>query len=118
MLIIIGLSAGLYLWVRHSAVLVGWGSLPFDSGRWKAVDPRDWDSVRGKMVRSLVRDHRLKGMTRSQVIQLLGHPDGSSRATKFIYILGAYSGFGIDYDVLELEFDAAGRARKWRIYQT
>jgi hypothetical protein len=110
----------------------GWGDLPFDQKQWKAGKTNHPDNIRGKMVRSLVRHEQFRGKTRAEVVELLGPPDGANHrinddlfvpdavaaeATEFDYTLGMYSGFRMDYDVLEIRFDDRGRVRKWEIAQ-
>lgn len=135
-LIIVGapvvLLGGLW-WLWNSPRFAGWGDLPFDSGQWKAAKSWEPDNVRGKIVRSLLRHHRLTGMTRAEVIQLLGRPDGADdrvydsmrvsderakTAGEFTYVLGMYSGFRIDYDVFDIRFGEDGKVRGWVIRQT
>jgi len=124
--VVLALLYGLYYWGQHP----NWGNLRFDAPRWRAAKRWDAHNVRGKMVRSLLREYDLVGMTRSQVERLLGPPDGAgrrvpddlrvpaaiaARAPRWWYLLGAYSGFRIDYDFLVLQFDDHGRVRRWRI---
>jgi len=114
-----------------------WGNTPFDQAVWVAEgadgEPA-YDSVRGRMVRSLLRNHRLVGMTRHEALLLLGTPDelnwsqsypkpepddeGALEAAEdYCYVVGSYSGFRIDYDSLIVEFNDAGRVRGWGIGQ-
>jgi hypothetical protein len=109
-----------------------WGTLPFDAIQWKMANSADVDCVRGKMVYRLMRDYRLKGMSRSEIISLLGPPDWVDQrwqasavskeamrdAQEFIYYLGCYSGFRIDTDVLSLHFGENGKVSRVSIWQT
>ena len=118
------LSAG----VVHSvsALGTGWGNMPLDSARWKAEKGRfDADMDRTKMVRSLVRAHRVRGMTRLEVLAALGEPErcydergnerGDARsAPVFAYWLG-FPGSDWDCYSLFLTFTAAGTVRDWYI---
>jgi outer membrane protein assembly factor BamE (lipoprotein component of BamABCDE complex) len=73
--------------------------LPFDQNEWKTADTHDPNSVRGQMVRALARNFRLEGMTRQELLDLLGppewtsepysqKPDLSASAKVFWYFLG------------------------------
>jgi hypothetical protein len=112
---------------------VGWGDQAFDQRQWKAAKSWEADNPRGKMVRSLMRAHDLRGMTRDQVIALLGPPDGvdkriednlsvsgadAAAAGEFEYLLGAYSGYRVDFDFLAIRFDKRGRVRAWGLWQS
>ena len=105
---------------------------PFDQRIWKAAKNWDSDSPRASMVDSLLADDRLRGMTRAQVIALLGPPDGvddytpdSMRvsqqelagAEEFQYVLGMWSGFRMDYDCLAVRFGRGGRVVGWNVWQ-
>lgn len=107
--------------------------LVFNQQTWKANKNGDRDNPRGRMLDSLLADKRLKGMTRAQVIDLLGPPDGLDRivndslttsddaantANEFLYILGAWSGFRMDPDFLSICFDSHGRVRRWSVWQS
>ncbi|WP_020180969.1 hypothetical protein [Methylopila sp. M107] len=53
-------------------------------------------------------DTRLKGGTkRDEVLALLGEPDSTSETT-VVYYLGR-SPYGVDFETLEIAFDAEGR---------
>ena len=117
---------GLTLW--DWARIRGWGDLRFDPQQWQAANGNDYDCVRGRMIRALFSDYRIEGMTRQQVLQLLGPPDSiqphgtamndaARMATSFSYLLGMYSGFRVDVDYLEIYFDDHGRARSTFLYQ-
>jgi hypothetical protein len=110
----------------------GWGNLPFDQKQWRAA--RNWNpnNVRGKMVRRLLHDYQLKGMTRKEAIALLGQPDGAdgslsdsqkfsdaaiNKARTLYWVLGMWSGMRMDYDTLDLEFEERGRVVNWAIVQ-
>lgn len=118
---------GVYYWLYTFT----WGNEAFDREAWLEAEPQP-DSVRGQMVRSLLRDIGVVGRTREEVLGLLGAPEllnwyqvGGSRspederalasAEDYCYILGYRSGFGIDEDYLIVEFDSTGRVRRWGI---
>lgn len=111
---------GLKIWT-------GWGRAPFDKHVWKAAKTWDFDNIRGTMVRSLLNDHEFTGMTRLEVVELLGPPDGAdgqvpddlwvppevcAAAATFYYVLGMYSGFRIDHDFLIIYFDENGAVQR------
>jgi hypothetical protein len=49
------------------------------------------------------------GLTRDQVVALLGEPDMEKQPEMYEYNLGMWSGLRIDYDGLRIHFDAQGR---------
>ncbi len=106
-----------------------WGDATFDSEEWKAVEAGGPDSPRGTMVSDLLANHELIGLTREQVRELLGDPEfaNTSRgrssnqvetAPEWIYVLGMYSGFRIDEDILVIKFDANDRVKRWQVRPT
>ena len=78
----------------------------------------DWDGAnpRGRMAYS-VRDILLEThMTRAEVIEMLGPPEYDSAEYSIRYLLGAWSGIRIDYDLMEIFFDEHDRVKEIRIY--
>lgn len=79
----------------------------FDSKKWKTanLDLEDNWSLRWDMMNSLRNNNNLIGLSKSEIITLLGNPD-ESLATKntFRYYLG-YSHTGINTGSLTLTFD-------------
>jgi outer membrane protein assembly factor BamE (lipoprotein component of BamABCDE complex) len=69
------------------------------------------------MADDLRKNHLYSGMTKKQVLELLGEPDFEKQSHVFKYVLGGWSGFRIDYDSLDIYFDSAGRLTKTRIVQ-
>ena len=76
----------------------------FDSARWKnwTESEAEW-SLRWDMMNSLRTDHDLKGMSKNQILKLLGEPD-SKTEKEFGYYLG-YSKRGINTGSLTIQFD-------------
>jgi len=69
-------------------------------------------AVRGCMVDDLLDGHELRGMTRAQVVALIGEPDRSDLFPEFdmIYWLGPQRGLiGIDSEYLVLKLDKQNR---------
>lgn len=78
-----------------------------DSARVYSANP-----VRSRMVHDLLRRHDLKGMTRAEVVSLLGDPDSTLylREWDMVYWLGPERGiFGIDSEWLGLRLGRHGR---------
>lgn len=75
---------------------------------------------RGPMLRSLTRNHLVVGkLQRSEAVALLGtdfFERKCSGQSCIVYTLGACSGFGIDYDHLELCFGDSGLLASSRRY--
>lgn len=79
----------------------------FDSSKWKAADMNsevNW-SLRWDMMNSLRNNYELIGMSKNDIVQLLGHPiEEFSKNDIFYYSLGmAHS--GVDTGVLIVKFD-------------
>ncbi len=75
----------------------------FDSTSWKAENRRGADGVRVRMVDDLLRTHKLVGMSRDQLEELLGVPPASEyfREYDYVYWLGPERGlFSIDSEWL------------------
>lgn len=105
-------SAGIvwYALNLHEVLDEPFDDLCFDQEAWRAQhNSSDPDNPRGKMVADLQRRCLRKGMTRQEVLDLLGEPDFAKEPTLFMYNLGAWSGFRIDYDTLDVHFDTDGR---------
>lgn len=99
--ILIILAAGAYLVNKLTE------PISFDSEKWKnqVESEANW-SVRWDMMNSLRKNYELKGMTKSEVIELLGEPSQKYNST-FSYDLGS-SKRGINYGYLELTFNEKG----------
>lgn len=69
------------------------------------------------MVASLLEAHPLKGMGRTEVIELLGPPTPTDKwdGTEMIYVLGPDAGIGIDHEWLLIELDQQGRVQDYRV---
>ncbi|MBQ0910044.1 hypothetical protein KBJ98_15130 [Flavobacterium sp. F-328] len=79
----------------------------FDSNKWKTtkLDNEHDMSLRWDMMNSLRNNHKLVGMSKNEIIKLLGKPDSSFSTPKtFRYFLG-YAHFGIDTGSLIIEFE-------------
>jgi hypothetical protein len=78
-------------------------------------DPIEWQSqesftndIRIKMVDDLLRRHTFKGMTRKQVVSIIGEPDKTEyfKEWDLVYWLGPERGFfGIDSEWLVFKMD-------------
>ena len=106
------LFAGWVLWLRHEDAQ----SRIFDAEIWR--ETRSTDYVRGRMVPDLIARHRLEGMTRGQIVALLGEPTGL-RAGAFVYDLGYPDDdpFPIDPYLLVIDFDPRGVAVRHAVVQ-
>ena len=88
---------------------------PFSSPNWK--EPAS-EGVRLSMVDALVRTHRLEGMHRDEIVDLLGPPPDSDyfREWDAVYWLGPERGWiRIDSEWLVLRFGADDRVTEWAI---
>jgi hypothetical protein len=90
----------------------------FDRAVWiRFRNNDDPDNPRAQMVSDLLRNHLHQGMSQSEVIELLGEPEEKPNRNHYEYVLGMWSGFRVDYDVLEVDFDSAGRVSLIRVVQ-
>lgn len=107
-----------------------WGNAPFNRARWAAGKGWRPDNVRQAMVRSLLTEHRLVGLSRWEIRGMLGPPDGTEvrtptslrvpeseamRAREWHYILGVPDGPEADYYFLVVQFSQKGTVRRWVI---
>ncbi|MDE5416553.1 hypothetical protein L3049_00935 [Labilibaculum sp. DW002] len=76
----------------------------FDSDKWKnwTESETEW-SLRWEMMNSLKNNYKLKGMTKNQIINLLGELESKTK-NEFGYYLG-YSKRGINTGRLTIKFD-------------
>ncbi len=88
---------------------------PFDAGRWAEVDTSDrWD-----MVQDLLNTHEFLGMTRDEVLELLGEPSPpgfplGARGWDLVYRVGSTF---MDSWWLFLGLDDAGHVSRIRLYE-
>lgn len=79
----------------------------FESQKWKTANmnsEENW-SLRWGMMNDLRNDYQLIGMSKNEIIKLLGEPDNKSESfSQFRYSLG-YAHFGIDTGTLIIEFE-------------
>ncbi len=91
-------------------VLIGFGLKgritheQFDSYRWKnwTESETEW-SLRWEMMNSLRNNYELKGLTKAQIIELLGEPESKTK-NEFGYFLG-YSKRGINTGRMTINFE-------------
>lgn len=76
----------------------------FDSEKWKNwVETETTMTLRWDMRKDLTREHKLVGMTSTEIIQLLGIPEQKTK-NKYLYNLGS-ARHGIDQGLLTLEIE-------------
>jgi len=92
-------------------------TLPDDPFSGRSFDRKIWlefaddyvdDNPRASMIRDLQKEHLQVGMSRTEIIELLGEPETKFENSDFSYIVGMWSGFRMDHDGLELYFDQNG----------
>lgn len=98
-------------------VLTGCGSQSsFDQERWRNADLETRE--RANMAASLLEEHPLKGLDRTEVVALLGPPTPTDKweGTEMIYVLGPDGGLmAIDHEWLLIELDQQGRVSAYRV---
>lgn len=80
--------------------------LPFDSEKWKQAPTKDTDqpTSRQKMLDDLLSKHKLVGMKRKEIEDLLGKPTDGGPDENY-YLLGVERGFiPLDYEYLLIKF--------------
>jgi hypothetical protein len=78
----------------------------FELNKWKAAVEEDQVSVRRKMLVDLMNRYRLEGMTREDVVQLLGPPERSGDGPEghLSYVIGLEEGsVALDHEWLYLK---------------
>ena len=96
------------------------GYLPvrsFDALMWRESSQYS-DTARVEMVDSLIRSRRLDGLSKAQVMELLGQPsdDGYFDEWDMVYRLGSERGlFRIDSEWLVIRLGVQGRVSEYRI---
>lgn len=92
---------------------------PFDNKKFERSvwmenhDNMDPDNPRGEMYKDLVEKKLKKGMTKEEIIELLGEADIKTEERFLSYNLGMWSGFKMDYDSLDLEFDNKNQLKRF-----
>ena len=77
----------------------------FDQDVWHSQSGSDSaDNPRASMVHDLEWRYLHAGMSRAQVVKLLGEPDWHKQPDRYSYNVGMWSGFRIDYDSLDVHF--------------
>jgi len=79
--------------------------IEFDREQWINWEETETTaSLRWNMVHDLTTEHKLLGMTRSEVIELLGPPDDEFEIKGSIYYYLGMAGYGIDTGTLMIKF--------------
>lgn len=106
------LSVGFLLFLRFFIFQNPFNDQRFNQSLWAAYSGSTApNNPRGQMYEDLTKKNLKKGMSKQDVLTLLGEPDVSKEETVFTYNLGAWSGFRIDYDSLDIEFDQDGKVK-------
>jgi len=85
----------------------------FDANRWKALrSSTARENPRAGMIGAL-KDRLRAGMTRDEVVALLGEPE-TKDGPRYVYAIGT-SAFGVDYEYFVVEFDADGKVTRHMI---
>lgn len=70
--------------------------MPFDKEKW--LEQEDWDYPRrDNMIDDLIKNHKLKGLSYKQMVELLGDPQGNARDSIGVYYR-IVEDFGSDID--------------------
>lgn len=81
----------------------------FDRDRWENADLSTRERV--EMMDELLSQHPLKGLSRSEVVELLGEPTPTDKWDHWdmIYVLGPTEYMPIDHEWLVIKLDETGR---------
>jgi len=113
-LVILGLRAGAESGMDSLSTIE---SMPFDSIVWASAE-KDYPTPDGspprrqRMARDLIASERLIGLTREQVVALLGPPEDLGERWPMSYFLGPPPFIPIDNEHLGIEFDAQGQVSR------
>lgn len=90
----------------------------FNEAEWKLLNRKtdDFSCYRGGMAHDVQKNILHVGLAREKVEALLGKPD-SIKGDVHEYFLGMCSGLQIDFDTLNVYFNAEGRLTKAQIVQ-
>jgi predicted negative regulator of RcsB-dependent stress response len=85
-------------------------NIAFDAALWKTADTGEQDNTRCSMQADLEQNHLNLGMTKAEVVALLGETEQTEQTLS--YYLGFCNPFGIDGMALGLEFDSNDKLTK------
>ena len=91
---------------------------PFDSEKWKSWIKSNSESdmsLRWDMMNSLRKNYELKGMTRDEIIDLLGEPQRKDQV-EFIYNLG-YSKHGVNTGSFTIRFGNNDKVTNFSVWE-
>lgn len=96
----------IFMWVSYVSY---YPERDFDKERWRADT-----ETRYEMTDDLIENDKLIGKTKDEVKKLLGQEEVSPDGSRWIYYIGfSPSLFGIDPDVLEIEFKDDKVSKCW-----
>ena len=106
-LFLICLSIGSVYFLKVTKSQSSFSNKKFNQELWlKYASSKDSNNPRGGMYNDLKKNYLYEGMKKAEIIKLLGQPDSStSTDQRLSYNLGAWSGYRIDFDTLDLKFD-------------
>jgi len=105
--ILIGVG-GFFAFILYELINDPFNDREFDQVVWMSFhESIEADNPRGNMAYDII-DRLKSGMSRADVLTLLGTPDFDEQANCLSYNLGMWSGFRIDYDSLDIFFDDSG----------
>jgi|SRR5690554_4332560 hypothetical protein len=86
----------------------------FSSDKWKNWNESEAEwSLRWDMMNSLRNNYELTGMTKDEIIELLGEPESLTQ-TEFLYYLGMAKK-GIDTGTLTIKFNETGKVANYNV---
>jgi len=90
----------------------------FNEQEWKSLNRKtaDFSCYRGGMANDIKKNVLRVGQSRAEVEKLLGSPD-SNKGSYHEYFPGMCSGLQIDFDTLDIDFNAEGKLTNVRIVQ-
>ena len=107
----------LLLAIPCGAVYLRLRDLPFNSSQWKTKQTVSMilPSTRQRMCNDLIENDKLKGLSKDQVISLLGKPDGGESPEEVTYVVGYNV---IDPIMFRVEFGKNKKVASTDIYNT
>ena len=112
--IVLFVMIGLYAYLHFIVFEDPFDNKTFERSVWiKNQNNMNPDNPRGEMYKDLVENKLKIGMTKDEIIALFGKADFKTEKRFLSYNLGMWSGFRMDYDSLDLEFDDQNQLKQF-----
>lgn len=117
--LILLLFTGLFFGLTYDVWKGWWNRTSFDSAKWKVGSlAKSKEPIRSYMIDDLLMKHKLEGMTRDEIITLLGEPDDypSFGGWDLQYYLGPERGLiSLDLEWLVIRLDKQNKVSAYKV---